>query len=179
MTAFYDSIKSMRTAKVGTILPWSGDGGTGFLVSNIPRGWIVCTGQTLKAADYPLLASNLGDTYGGSMVDLNGDHYPFPYIGYENAEFRLPQLSNRVMTDLENTDLNDPTYQHGQSDAQSVVGSLVQDYGETVSVTTTYEATSDIDFTLNIAGNLYFKFTNITLFAPDFIETIYLSLIHI
>ena len=173
MTALYDSIKSMRTAKVGTILPWSGDGGSGFLASNIPKGWIVCTGQTIKAADYPMLASIIGDTYGGDMTDPSGNHYPFPYYGYDDAEFRLPNLSNRVMTDLENTDLNDPTYQYGQSDAQSVVGALINDYGETTPVTTTYEATSDIDFTLNIAGNLYFKFTNISLFAPDFIETLY------
>ena len=60
MTAFYDSIKSMRAAKIGTIMPWGGDGGTGFLASNIPKGWIVCTGQTLAASDYPLLASVLG-----------------------------------------------------------------------------------------------------------------------
>ena len=37
MTAFYDSIKSMRVAKIGTIMPWGGDGGNGFLASNIPK----------------------------------------------------------------------------------------------------------------------------------------------
>ena len=62
MAAYYDSIKSMKTAKIGTILPWGGDGGTGFLESNIPKGWITCTGQTVSASDYPLLASVLGDT---------------------------------------------------------------------------------------------------------------------
>ena len=173
MTALYDSIKSMRTAKVGTILPWGGDGGTGFLASNIPKGWIICAGQTEQASDYPLLASNLGDTYGGNMTDANGDHYAFPYYGYQNATFRLPQLSSRTLIDLENSDLTKTKYQMGQDDAQSVIGNLVADYGETNPVTTTYEATADIDFTLNISGNLYFKFTNISLFAPDFIETIY------
>ena len=57
MAAYYDSIKSMRTAKIGTILPWGGDGGNGFLASNIPKGWIVCDGSTKDASDYPLLAS--------------------------------------------------------------------------------------------------------------------------
>ena len=58
MAAYYDSIKSMKTAKIGTILPWGGDGGTGFLASNIPVGWIVCDGdQSIPAKDYPLLAS--------------------------------------------------------------------------------------------------------------------------
>ena len=173
MAAYYDSIKSMKTAKVGTILPWGGDGGNGFLASNIPKGWIVCSGQTIKASEYPLLASNLGDTYGGSMTDAQGDDYPFPYYGYDNATFRLPQLSSTALVDLENTDLNQTKYQMNQNDAQSVVGSLVSDYGETTPISSTYEATSDIDFTLNIAGNLYFKFTDITLFQPDFVETIY------
>ena len=45
MTVHYDSLKSMRTAKIGTILPWGGDGGNGFLESNIPKGWIVCKGD--------------------------------------------------------------------------------------------------------------------------------------
>ena len=62
MAAYYDSIKSMKTAKIGTILPWGGDGGNGFLASNIPKGWIVCDGSTKDAKDYPLLASILGDT---------------------------------------------------------------------------------------------------------------------
>ena len=83
----------MRAAKIGTIMPWGGDGGNGFLASNIPKGWIVCKGDTLDAADYPLLAANIGDTYGGDMTDASGNHYVFPYIGTA-AKFRLPQLSN-------------------------------------------------------------------------------------
>ena len=180
MTAYYDSIKSMRVAKIGTIMPWGGDGGTGFLASNIPKGWIVCTGQTLNAADYPLLASVLGDTYGGDMVDNLGNHYQFPYYGTE-ATFRLPQISNSVMMDLERYHLDIPAYQYGQSDVATTVfddngttiGSLVSEYGETVAIRTTHEATADIDFTLNLTGNLYFKFTDITLSAPDFLETIH------
>jgi hypothetical protein len=170
----------MRVAKIGTIMPWGGDGGNGFLASNIPKGWIVCTGQTLAASDYPLLASVLGDTYGGNMTDAQGNHEEFPYYGSE-ANFRLPQLSNSVMMDLERQYLYDPDYQMGQPDADqviydengSVLGDLIADYGETVPIRTTHEATADIDFTLNLTGNLYFKFTNITLSAPDFLETIH------
>lgn len=161
-------------------MPWGGDGGNGFLASNIPKGWIVCTGQTLAASDYPLLASVLGDTYGGDMTDAQGNHEEFPYYGSE-ANFRLPQLSNSVMMDLERQYLYDPDYQMGQPDADQVVydengsilGDLIADYGETVPIRTTHEATADIDFTLNLTGNLYFKFTNITLSAPDFLETIH------
>ena len=31
MAQFYNSIKTMKTARVGTILPWAGDGNKGFL----------------------------------------------------------------------------------------------------------------------------------------------------
>jgi len=180
MTVRYDSLKTMRAAKIGTIMPWGGDGGTGFLESNIPKGWITCTGQTLNAADYPLLAAALGDTYGGDMTDSAGNHYQFPYYGTEGT-FRLPQLSNTVMMDLERSYLDDPAYQMGQTnpadavyDSQgSTLGDLIVDFGETEIINTTYEASCDIDFSLNLAGNLYFKFDNITLTAPDFLETVY------
>ena len=172
MAVKYDSIKTMRSAKIGTIMPWGGDGGNGFLASNIPKGWIVCKGDTLSAADYPLLASVIGDTYGGTMNDPQGNHYEFPYIGTA-ASFRLPQLSSSVMMDLEPANLQDSKYQQGQSDAATVLGNRVVDYGETNPVSTTYQATSDIDFSLNLAGNLYFKFTGFTLSAPDFLETVY------
>ena len=100
MTVRYDSIKTMRAAKVGTIMPWGGDGGSGFLESNIPKGWITCNGQTLTASDYPLLASSLGDSYGGDMTDVSGNHPEFPYYGTD-ATFRLPNLSAKVLIDIE------------------------------------------------------------------------------
>ena len=172
MAQYYDSIKTMRAAKIGTIMPWGGDGGNGFLESNIPKGWIVCKGDTLDASDYPLLASNIGDTYGGDMTDASGNHYEFPYIGTA-ATFRLRQLYNSVLMDLEPINLQQTQYQRGQADASTVLGTLVADYGETNPVSTTHEATADIDFSLNLAGNLYFKYTNMTLSAPDFLETVY------
>ena len=172
MAVKYDSIKTMRAAKIGTIMPWGGDGGTGFLESNIPKGWITCKGDTLSASDYPLLASVIGDTYGGNMIDGQGNHYEFPYIDTA-ATFRLPQLSNSVLMDLEPINLQQTKYQQNQLDAATVIGNRVADYGETNPVSTTYQATSDIDFQLNLAGNLYFKFSGFILSAPDFLETAY------
>ena len=185
MAAYYDSIKTMKSAKIGTILPWAGDGGTGFLASNIPKGWIVCDGEVKEAKLYPLLASILGDTYGGDMTRPAGGHYTFPYVdeqdGSNNATFRLPGLSGNVMVDLENDFLNQTKYQFGQSDAKTVVvdeagtklGDLVRDYGETVKIKADWSANADIDFTLSLSGNLYFKFTNFTLTSPDFLESVY------
>ena len=143
MAAYYDSIKSMKTAKVGTILPWSGDGGNGFLPSNIPKGYLVCDGSTKDASDYPLLASILGDTYGGDMTKPSGGHYTFPYVdpidGSNNATFRLPNLSNRLPLDLEPNNLNQVEYQQGQVDPNNTIidsngtklGELVVGLGET------------------------------------------------
>ena len=119
MAVKYDSIKTMRSAKIGTIMPWGRDGGNGFLESNIPKGWIVCKGDTLSAADYPLLASVIGDTYGGDMTQSNGSHYTFPYVdpsnGSNTATFRLPNLSSRLPLDLEPANLYDSKYQQGQN----------------------------------------------------------------
>ena len=170
----------MRSAKIGSIMPWGGDGGNGFLASNIPKGWIVCTGQTLNASDYPLLAASLGDTYGGDMTDAGGNHPEFPYYG-TTATFRLPQLSSTVMVDLERQYLDDPVYQMGQDDPANAIydeqgsklGDLISGFGEDQLINSTYQASADIDFTLNLAGNLYFKFDNITLTAPDFLETVH------
>ena len=185
MAAYYDSIKSMRTAKIGTILPWGGDGGNGFLASNIPKGWIVCDGSTKDASDYPLLASMIGDTYGGDMTKAAGGNYTFPYVdptdGSNNATFRLPNLSNNLPLDLEPSYLDQTQYQMGQNDPKNVVidqngtklGDLVSGYGETYDIKTSWSANSDIDFTLNLSGNLYFKYTNFVLSAPDFLESVY------
>lgn len=185
MAAYYDSIKSMKTAKIGTILPWSGDGGNGFLASNIPKGWIVCDGSTKDASDYPLLASIIGDTYGGDMTKSGGGNYTFPYIdpvdGSNTATFRLPNLSNNLPLDLEPADLDNVEYQMGQGNVKNVVidnngtklGDLVSEYGETYNIKTSWSANADIDFTLNLTGNLYFKYTGFNLSAPDFLESVY------
>ena len=185
MAAYYDSIKSMKTAKIGTILPWGGDGGNGFLASNIPKGWIVCDGSTKDAKDYPLLASILGDTYGGDMTKPAGGGYTFPYVdpndGSNTATFRLPNLSNSLPLDLEPVHLDQSKYHQGQTDPKNVIidangtklGDLVVGYGETYDIKTSWSANADIDFTLNLSGNLYFKYTGFTLTAPDFLESIY------
>ncbi len=173
----------MRAAKIGTIMPWGGDGGNGFLASNIPKGWIVLgQGQNmLPAWEYPLLASQLGDTYGGSMSDAAGNHYEFPYYNTP-ATFGLPNISNHLMVDLEKDYLDDPRYEMGQPNAKNVVldkdgnkfGDQISGWGNDVIVKTSWQATADIDFTLNISGNLYFKFEDMNLTAPDFLETVYM-----
>ena len=93
MAVYYDSVKSMQSAKIGTIMPWGGDGGGGFLASNIPKGWIVCDGKSLDAKDYPMLASVIGDTYGGDMTTNSPE---FPYED-STAAFFTPNLSGLLV----------------------------------------------------------------------------------
>ncbi len=170
MSARYDSIKSMRAARIGTIMPWGGDGGNGNLPSNIPKGWITCTGQqNLMAKDYPLLAAELGDTYGGDMTTGSP---VFPYQD-STASFGLPNLSSYVVVDLEPSHLADPKYQFNQNDAAQVLGDAVKDLGQTTPINTQREAVAALEFTLNLAGSLYVKYTGIQLNAPDFNESVY------
>ena len=122
----------------------------------------------------------MGDTYGGDMTQSNGNHYTFPYVdptdGSNNATFRLPNLSNNLPLDLEPSYLDQTQYQMGQNDPKNVVidqngtklGDLVSGYGETYDIKTSWSANSDIDFTLNLSGNLYFKYTNFVLTAVSY-----------
>ena len=160
----------MRVARIGTIMPWGGDGGNGNLPSNIPKGWIACTGQqNLLAKDYPLLASELGDTYGGDMVS------GAPVFPYQDsaASFGLPNLSSHVVLDLEPSHLSDPKYQFDQQDASQILGDLVKDLGQTTPINTQREAVASLEFTLNLSGSLYVKYTGIQLNSPDFNESVY------
>ena len=162
----------MKSARIGTIMPWGGDGNEGFTAANLPKGWIVCDGQLKDAINYPLLASEIGKTYGG---DMTGN---FP--NYE-GQFSLPNITNRGLIDLETAYLNDPKYQMGQSDALSVVGSVVGDgTGDDISndfgpdaVQVTYNAYADIDFTFNDPSILLTgRFTGQSISDPDFFTSV-------
>ncbi len=154
----------MKTARIGTIMPWGGDGNEGFTAANIPKGWRICDGRELEASEYPLLASELGDTYGGNMTGV----YP-NYTG----TFILPNLTNRCMMDLEKAYLGDPQYQYGQNNVFNVAAGLVEDFGTTVVIPTLIAANADIDFVFpdpNI--NLIGKYTGQSISDPDFFATV-------
>lgn len=164
MAQYYNSIKTMKTARVGTIIPWGGDGQEGFTAANIPKGWKVCDGKELDAVDYPLLVSEIGNTYGGTIT---GD---FPSYG---GTFVLPNITNRAMIDLEKSYLGDPKYQFGQNDANTVIGDLVKDFGTTSVIPTLISANADIDFVFTDPNvQLTGKFTGQTISDPDFFATI-------
>jgi len=88
--SFYQSIRQMKAAVIGSIIPWSGP------LSGIPDGWIVCDGSAPDAKDYPLLVQAIADTYNEGTSNLGGG---FPnYTG----EFKLPDLlGGRALVDIE------------------------------------------------------------------------------
>ena len=171
MAQNYGSIKSMKTAKIGTIMLWAGDGNDGDLLSNLPTGWILCDGRVYPASRYPLLASVLGNSYGGTPITGDFPHY--------NGTIKLPDITGRCMMDLEPNMLALSQYQYGQADAFTKLSSLVVDDGLTVSIPTLISADTDLSF--NVASDIEFvgKMTggvganNITISPPSFSTTVY------
>jgi hypothetical protein len=140
MAARYSTIKSLKFAKIGTIMPWGGDGSDGFSPTNIPKGWIVCNGASLSASRYPLLASIIGNSYGGTNFTGQFPEY--------SGSFRVPNISARVLMDLEPSMLNEPKYLYNQYDAKNVLVTLVKDDGFTTPINTLVLSESDIVFSL-------------------------------
>lgn len=167
--AFYNRLKTMKSAPVGTIMPWGGQSSSGANPENIPHGWLVCDGRTFAANDYPLLASIIGNTYGPTDDSIVGN---FP--DFEEADtFRVPNMNGRSMVDLERTYLLDSKYQFGQSDAEAVVGDLISDDGTGVTPPTIYSADTDLKFQLDPIDTMAGKIQNITLNDPTWSKTYY------
>jgi len=85
--AFYQAERTMKAAAIGTIMPWTGDFGA------IPKGWLVCSGQTIVAREFPLLAQIIGTTYGVS----SGFGGTFP--NYTGTIF-LPNLNDKHLANI-------------------------------------------------------------------------------
>ena len=167
--AYYNRLKTMKSAPVGTIMPWGGQTSTGDRPDNIPAGWIVCDGRSFPASRYPLLASMIGNTYGPTDSSIVGN---FPDYD-ENDTFRVPNMNGRSMVDLEQTYLQDAKYQFGQPDADSVIGSLISEDGTGVTPPTIYSADTDLQFQLDPVDTMAGKIQNITLNDPTWSKTYY------
>ena len=167
--AFYNRLKTMKSAPVGTIMPWSGQSSVGDLPNNIPTGWIVCDGRTFGCNEFPLLASVIGNTYGPTDDSIIGN---FP--DYEDGDtFRVPNMNGRAMVDLEKSYLQQDKYQFGQPDAEAVVGDLISDDGTGVTPPTIYSADTDLKFQLDPIDTMAGKIQNITLNDPTWSKTYY------
>ena len=167
--AFYNRLKTMKSAPVGTIMPWSGQSSDGDLPNNIPTGWIVCDGRTFPANTFPLLASMIGNTYGPTDSAIVGN---FPDFN-EGDVFRVPNLNGRAMVDIERSYLQQTKYQFGQPDAEAAIGDLISEDGTGVTPPTIYSADTDLQFQLDPVDTMAGKIQNITLNDPTWAKTYY------
>ena len=167
--AFYNRLKTMKSAPVGTIMPWSGQSSSGNLPNNIPTGWIVCDGRTFPANTFPLLASMIGNTYGPTDSAIVGN---FPDFN-EGDVFRVPNLNGRAMVDIERSYLQQTKYQFGQPDAEAAIGDLISEDGTGVTPPTIYSADTDLQFQLDPVDTMAGKIQNITLNDPTWAKTYY------
>lgn len=87
--ANYGRLKTMKAAAIGTILPWTG------ALTRIPKGWLICNGETIAAKDYPLLAQAIGDTYGGASFNI-ADFPNFP-----GQSITLPNINQKALMDCD------------------------------------------------------------------------------
>ena len=167
--AFYNRLKTMKSAPVGTIMPWGGNSSNGNNPDNIPTGWIVCDGRSFPATQYPLLASVIGNTYGPTDDAIVGNFPDFD----EADQFRVPNLNGRSMIDLERSYLLEEQYQFGQADADAVIGDLISEDGTGTTPPTIYSADTDLKFTLDPIDTMAGKIQNITLNDPTWSKTYY------
>ena len=167
--AFYNRLKTMKSAPVGTIMPWGGNQSTGNNPDNLPTGWILCDGRTYDCSLFPLLASMIGNTYGPTEDSITGN---FPNFD-EGDLFRVPNLNGRQLLDLEKDMLLEEKYYANQPDAYSVIGSLVEGDGTSVTPPTIYSADTDLGFELDPIDTMAGKIQNITLNDPTWSKTYY------
>lgn len=166
----YNRVKTMKNMPIGTIMPWAGNASSGTFEANIPHGWVLCDGKTWLAKQLPLLASIIGNTYGPTS---DGIKNPFPNYGDDDV-FQVPNLTNRALIDHENSYLNQSTYQYGQSDAQTVVGSLINGDGTSVTPPTIYSGDGDLEFTMQNSNTLAGVINGFTLNPPTYSKTYYI-----
>lgn len=168
--AFYNRLKEMKNAPIGTIMPWGGSSSiTGNNPNGIPRGWLVCDGQTHPCNNFPLLASMLGNTYGPEDDSIVGN---FP--DYEESDaFRVPNLNNRAMVDLEEEMLFEEKYQYNQDDVLDIVGDYISEDGTGVTPPTIWTADTNLLFQMDSINTMAGKIKNITLNDPTWSKTYY------
>lgn len=162
----YGTVKTMKGASIGTIMPWVGD------LTAIPAGWLICNGQIINASSYPLLAQTVGNTYGGS-----GFSGTFPnYTG----EIALPAISQRSLQDIDVSYFGasgDNTSTNTALAALVAPGSTQTLIGENSDngVGTSYSAYTDINFSYTAENDFTGKLTGSTLNETFGSKTVYTS----
>lgn len=149
MSVDYNTSRSMKAAAIGTIMPWTGE------LSQIPKGWKLCNGDSIRCDEYPLLARVIKDKYGGLNVNFSDPNFIFPYNGYSQAVISLPNLNQRGVADVDyNYFSNDPANRPGPQDTLEARAAVQNYIGTSSSVNANlaiidnFPAVTDVNFTL-------------------------------
>lgn len=115
----------MKGLPIGSVQPWVG------AITKIPKGWLLCNGGEVNAADFPLLARIIKNTYGG--VGFTGN---FPEF---SGTIRLPPINQKALADIwsgyfsDTANLVPSGTRPGKMDtvaAAAVVGEFIGDIGD-------------------------------------------------
>ena len=163
--ATYGTLKTMKAAAIGTIMPWGGD------LTAIPAGWLICNGQRLEAKDFPLLTQMIGDNYGGD--NLSGT---FP--NYQGGIF-LPAINQRGLVDIEASYFDNSN----ETDTTDALAALVSPgttdtlIGTDIDngVGTAYNAYTDIEFDYTPENDFTGKLTGAKLQDTFGAKTVYVA----
>jgi hypothetical protein len=163
--ATYGTLKTMKSASIGTIMPWTGE------LTAIPAGWLICNGQTLNAQDYPLLAQNIGDNYGGSNFSGSFPNY--------TGQIALPAINQRALCDIDtsyfdNTNNTDTTEALAALVSPGTTDTLIGSDTDN-GVGTSYNAYTDINFSYTPENDFTGKLSGATLNETFGSETVYMS----
>jgi hypothetical protein len=164
--ANYGSIKTMKAASIGTIMPWVGD------LTDIPAGWLICNGQVVAASTYPLLTQSIGNTYGGSGFSGTFPNY--------NGEISLPNISQRALQDIESSyfgTAGDNTSTNEALQALVSPGTNTSLIGTNTDngVGTNYNAYTDLNFAYTPENDFTGKLTAATLNETFGQKTVYIA----
>jgi microcystin-dependent protein len=176
---FYNIEKKLRTAEIGTILPWAGDktsslkGYENDTRIGIPDGWIICDGSTQSATSYPLLAEAIGTTYGGSITGTFPDYNQIDQFQIPNIQGRhLADYSRDYLpVDVEVQTAIRPLLGAGRVPASGGTTFQVFDTDESVDVTPSVSA--NVNFSVASSSTLVGKTTQLTLDDPSYFKLMY------
>ena len=194
--ANYNRIKAQKISPVGTIMPWGGGSRQGENLDQVPPGWLICNqaNAQLYAADYPILAKVLGNTYGpypetaDQEIGTNfGIVNNFPYnppAGRLHHDpnrhvdvFGLPNLNQVALVDIEADRSGE--YDGGNSSkltpaALLELGSIISKNGSEGELPDILQSADvDITFTLEPSDSLAGRITGITMDDPIYFDTAY------
>lgn len=108
--SFYQSLRTAKACAIGTIMPWTGD------ITEIPKGWIPCNGQSVLASEYPLLAQTIGTTYGQSGF---GGVFP-NYAG----SIGVPNLNDSHLADIDSNYFGSTSFPISTLTLSGAIGTL-------------------------------------------------------